>query len=546
MIRKRLGVLVSVVALAATVSPFRAPAQSAGGQRGADLEAEVATAPIEIDGQVLFRVRGVSAMPAEQRAAVIADRIVALAEDPGFRIEVLRSVETELGTKIMGGDQLVMLVIDADARVEGVRRQVLAAANSNRIGAAIEEYRRARTPERLLADALHALAVTAALAVALVVVLWLARWFDTLVKRRLRRRIQSLEAQSFRVLRAERISSALRGVLRALRVVAILVMTVVYLRVVLGLFPWTRGLANQLFDVVAGPLTTMARGAVRAIPNLIVLAILFLIVRFVLRLTRTFFDALKRGAVTIAGFEQEWAEPTYRLARVLVVAFGLVVAYPYIPGSESAAFKGVSVFLGVVFSLGSSSAIANSIAGYSLTYRRAFKLGERVRIGDVTGDVIEMRLQVTHLRSLKHEEVIIPNSLILNSQVVNYSSLAKEEGLILHTTVGIGYETPWRQVEAMLLVAADRTVGLLKEPRPFVLQQSLADFAVNYELNAYCSDAQQMLPLYTALHRNILDVFNEYGVQIMTPAYVSDPAQPKLVPKEQWYATPAAPAGRDT
>ncbi|MGH7335326.1 MAG: mechanosensitive ion channel family protein, partial [Candidatus Rokuibacteriota bacterium] len=176
--------------------------------------------------------------------------------------------------------------------------------------------------------------------------------------------------------------------------------------------------------------------------------------------------------------------------------------------------------------MGSSSAISNVIAGYTMTYRRTFKVGDRVKIGDVIGDVIEMRLQVTHVRSLKNEEVIVPNSLILNSQVVNYTSLARTQGLILHTTVGIGYETPWRQVEAMLLAAAERTPGLLQDPRPFVLQTSLGDFAVNYELNVYCGDPQLMMPLYTAVHRNVLDVFNEYGVQIMTPSYEADPEQP--------------------
>ena len=152
-----------------------------------------------------------------------------------------------------------------------------------------------------------------------------------------------------------------------------------------------------------------------------------------------------------------------------------------------------------------------------------------------------MRLQVTHLRSLKNEEVIIPNSEILNSSVTNYSSFADMDGLILHTTVGIGYETPWRQVEAMLVVAAERTEGVLREPKPFVLQTGLGDFCINYEINAYCDDPQQMPALYAALHRNILDVFNEYGVQIMTPAYERDPEHPKLVPPEHWYAAPAAP-----
>jgi small-conductance mechanosensitive channel len=176
-----------------------------------------------------------------------------------------------------------------------------------------------------------------------------------------------------------------------------------------------------------------------------------------------------------------------------------------------------------------------------LTYRRAFKLGDRIRIGDRVGDVSATRLQVTHLRTPKNEEVVVPNATILNSEVVNYSTIARTEGLILHTTVGIGYDTPWRQVEAMLLLAARRTEGVLAEPPPFVHQLSLGEFAVTYELNAYCRSAQQMLALYTALHRNVLDVFNEHGVVIMTPAYEGDPEQPKLVPKERWFAPPASP-----
>jgi small-conductance mechanosensitive channel len=195
--------------------------------------------------------------------------------------------------------------------------------------------------------------------------------------------------------------------------------------------------------------------------------------------------------------------------------------------------------MGIIFSLGSSSLIGNFIAGYSMTYRRAFRVGDRVKIGDKIGDVERMRLLVTHLRTPKNEEVVVPNSTIITSEVVNYSSLARDRGLILHTTVGIGYETPWRQVEAMLLQAATRTAGLRPEPAPFVMQKELGDFCVTYEINVFCDTPQQMEARYTELHRNILDIFNEYGVQIMTPAYESDPEQPKLVPKEQWYAAPA-------
>jgi small-conductance mechanosensitive channel len=254
------------------------------------------------------------------------------------------------------------------------------------------------------------------------------------------------------------------------------------------------------------------------------------------------FAGIGQGAIVINGFDAEWAIPTFRILRFFIIAFALVVAYPYIPGSESMAFKGVSVFLGVLFSLGSSSFISNVVAGYSMTYRGAFKIGDLIKIDDHFGYVVEQKLLVTRLRSPKNEEIVIPNSLMLNSNIINYSKRASDPGLILHTTVGIGYETPWRQVEAMLKEAADRTEGLLKQPPPYVLQKSLGDFAVNYEINAYCNDVPRLQRIYTNLHQNILDVFNENNVQIMTPAYEGDPEIPKVVPKDQWF-TPLAGKG---
>jgi small-conductance mechanosensitive channel len=252
-----------------------------------------------------------------------------------------------------------------------------------------------------------------------------------------------------------------------------------------------------------------------------------------------FFSAIERHRLTLSGFEAEWAWPTYRIVRLIVFAFTIVIAYPYIPGSDSAAFKGVSLFFGILFSLGSTSVIGNVIAGYTMTYRRAFRVGDRVHIGENMGEVTEMRLLVTHLRTTKNEEVVIPNSVILNNEVINYSTMARQQGLILHTDVSIGYEIPWRQVEAMLLMAAQRTPGLRIDTPPFVLHKSLGDFAVNYELNVYCDQVDRMMQLYTQLHRNIQDVFNEYGVQIMTPAYENDTPEPKIVPKAKWYTAPA-------
>jgi small-conductance mechanosensitive channel len=540
---ERLGLL--VLSVAATVAAVTAGHAADAPPGAAPPEAEIESAPVVLDGRVLFRVAGVSSLSAEQRAVAIRSRIEAIARDRTFPPPALRTVEAGTHVAITAGDRRVMGIVEVDARLEGTNPRVLAHVYRDQIQEAIEAYRRDRSPESLGRAALYAVGATVALAALVLAIIWLARRLDLLITQKMGRRIESMEVQSFRLLQAERIWGTVHFAVRALRALGFVALALGYLHFVLGLFPWTRGTANRLFDLVIGPVMTMGLALVGQIPNLIFLVILFFIVRFTLRVTRVFFDAVAAGSVSLAGFSRDWARPTYQIVRIAIVAFALVVAYPYIPGSGSAAFQGISIFLGVLLSLGGSSVIANLISGYTLIYRGAFAPGDRVKIGDVIGDVIEMRSQVTRLRSLKNEEVIVPNSVILNSQIVNYSSFARQRGLILHTTVGIGYETPWRQVEAILLMAADCTPGLLKDPPPFVRQRGLGDFAVQYEINAYCADPQEMMALYTALHRNILDGFNQYGIQIMTPAYEGDPERPKVVPKEQWHAAPAPPEEPD-
>jgi small-conductance mechanosensitive channel len=502
-------------------------------------EEESISAFVVIDGQKLFRVRGISSYPAERRAQLITGRIQAIAADGSVSAESVRMIDAGDQTRIMAADRLVMVVFDADAALEGAPRPVLAEAIMTRIREAINSYRQDRDPQVLIRHTLYALGATALLVLIIFGLRWAFGRIRAVAERRYRARIQDVEFKSFRIIEAERLWAAFLMVLRLLWSLAILVFIFIYVEFVLNLYPWTRALAKNLLNLVLDPLRTMGSAILGSIDNILFLVILVIVVRYLLKLIHLFFVAVEQGRVTVSGFDREWAPPTYRIVRLLVIAFAVVVAYPYIPGSDSAAFKGVSIFLGVVFSLGSTSIIANMIAGYTMTYRRAFRIGDRVKIGEIVGDVTEIRISVTHVRSPKNEEIVVPNSMILNNEVVNYSALARERGLILHTTVGIGYETPWRQVEAMLLEAARRTQGLLRKPPPFVLQKSLGDFAVNYEINAYCDQPLQMMQLYSALHRNILDLFNEYGVQIMTPAYVGDPAGPKIVPKDKWFESPA-------
>jgi len=502
-------------------------------------EAEIATAPVQLDGATLFLVRGVSSFPAEERARRIEQRLVAVAADRTIPIDSLHLVEGEGLVQIVAGDRPIVALAPADAHLEQVGPLTLANADLARIREAIAKYRNARSPAALKRGVVNALVATVVFGAAIVAFLWGWRRVDRVLTRRLKPYIHSIEVQSFTLMNRDRIARLLRSSFGVMRIVLAVAGALLYLGLVLAQFPATRQLSRNAGWMLFRPVQIIGRGIIDLVPNVIFLAVLFVVFRFGLRLIRMFFDAVNRGSVTLRGFDSDWARPTYKIVRAAVIALGAIVAYPYIPGSNSDAFKGVSLFIGVVLSLGSTSAISNIIAGYMMTYRRAFRIGDRVKIGDATGDVTEMRLQVTHLRSFKNEEIIIPNSQILTKDVVNYSSMARTEGLILHTEVGIGYETPWRQVEAMLLIAADRTPGLLIDPRPFVRLKKLGDFAITYELNVYCRIAQAMGELYTELHRNILDVFNEYGVQIMTPAYEGDPKSPKVVERQHWYEPPA-------
>jgi small-conductance mechanosensitive channel len=524
-------------------TPLDARAQEASPQSFQNQQAAVQspTAPVVIDGITLFSVRGVSAYPAEKRANDIVTKIIAVAANRSLSKDSLRLSEVSNATTILAGDRPIMTVVDADAALEGVRRQVLAQALLARIREAIDTYRHDRAPARLTRLALYALAAIAGFLIATIYGRRLLRRIRETIERRYKDKIRGVGIQSFEIVRTEQLWRILNGLWNLFWGTALLTAAYLCLVNVLSLFPWTRGLSNDLLYFLFNPLETMGTQLLRVIPDLVFLVILGLATRYVLILIRLFFAAIESEKVRLREFDPAWGKPTYRLVRVAVIAFALVVAYPYIPGSGSEAFKGISLFVGVLVSLGSTSLIGNVIAGYTMTYRRTFKKGDRVKIGDHVADVEQIRVMATYLRTPKNELIVVPNSKIISEEVINYSTLAQREGLILHTTVGIGYESPWRQVEAMLLEAASRTKGLLREPKPFVLQKALGDFSVTYELNGYCHQPHSMGRVYSELHQNILDLFNEYGVQIMTPSYETDPTQAKVVPKEQWYAAPARP-----
>ena len=489
------------------------------------------TAPVIVDGEILFTVRGVTSFPAAERASRIRKRILSVARDKTIDPESIQPVSVGEHYEVRAGSDVTMIdIYSADSDLETIPLDLLAKTISARIKISVVEYRDDRSPNALKVSAISFVILTATF----IVLIWGVRKFRTWITRVLKARVASdikqLEQKSRRLIHRAQVWDGIQILLHWLYVIVLIALGYFYVNSVLGTFPWTRGFARILLNMVMAPVQSMLESLVATIPNLIFLLIIFIVFRFVLRALKLFFNAVGTGRIKLANFEKEWATTTYRLTRIAIIAFGLIVAYPYIPGSDSAAFKGVSLFIGLIFSLGSTSFISNMMAGLTMTYRGAYREGDWVRIGDEEGQVEAMRMMIMRLRTRKNESITIPNSVILNANVTNYSAQEKSEGLIVHTEVGIGYDVSWQQVEQFLLEAASRTRDLKPSPKPFVLEKALGDYSVTYELNAFCKVPEKLPAVYAELHRNILDVFHENNVQIMSPAYVADPEQPKIAP----------------
>jgi small-conductance mechanosensitive channel len=332
-------------------------------------------------------------------------------------------------------------------------------------------------------------------------------------------RIKSIKIQRLELLTEDRLTDGLILIMRYVRILVLILLGLVFISIVFSFFPPTRDIIQGLLTNIWGAVVNGWQGFVDYLPSLLNLILIFFITRYVLRFVHFIADEVGKGNITLGNFYPEWAEPTYQLIRILLVALALVIAFPFLPGSDSPAFQGISIFLGFLFSLGSTSVVANVIAGIVLTYTRAFKVGDRVKIADTIGDIRERTLFVTRIRTIKNVDITIPNGMVLSSHIINYSSSANKTGLILHTTITIGYDVPWPRVHEMLIDAALSTEYIQKSPQPFVFQTSLDDYYVSYEINAYTDAPNQMAYIYSELHKNIQDKFNQAGIEILSPMY---------------------------
>jgi small-conductance mechanosensitive channel len=481
--------------------------------------------PVILGDETLFNIQArIGSFSPEFRAQVVTDRIETLANSPEISLDTLKIIDNK-ATKIVDiktSDQTLITIADIDAVAAGKTRQELADKYLLTIKKSVTEFRAAHSFDNILRGVIYALIATLILILSLVVASRLSPVIYRSLQQKRGNQIQALTLLGSEILSADRLVELIWEIVKVFRLALLLGLFYLYVNLCLSFFPWTKGLSRTLFGYVLTAFQTLGVGIIAYLPKLFVLAFIWLITSYVLKIFRFLFAEIEQGNIVFQGFYPEWANSTSKLLQFLIFALAATVAFPYLPGSGSPAFQGISLFLGLLVSLGSSTAVANLVSGTILTYTRAFQVGDRVKIGETIGDIVDKTLFVTRIRTVKNVVITIPNSAVLGSHVINYSTAknhAELSPLIIHTTVTLGYDLPWQKIHNTLIKAALATPEILTEPAPFVWQTSLDDFYVSYQLNAYTNNANIMGKIYSNLHENIQDKCNEADIEILSPHY---------------------------
>jgi small-conductance mechanosensitive channel len=473
----------------------------------------------------LFLVYNKSAtFSAAERAENIENKIKKIYADPFFNPDSLQVTPSENGSEISYyNDIVVMVVTKTDAMLLGKDEHQLALEYRGKIASSILDEQKANSLTNWLIRIGYVLLIVAGLWMLIFLINKIFRWANLRLTSNRDKFLSGLTLNKISFFTPEHFEKFILRASNLLRIAVIILTVYLSLPLLFYIFPETKTWTATLLGWILSPARIAVKGVIGFLPNLFSILVIVFIFKYAIRGIKYFVDQIEEGGIQINGFHADWAYPTFRILKFLLFAFMLVLIFPYLPGSSSPAFQGVSVFIGILFSLGSSSAIANMVAGMVITYMRPFKIGDRVKIGDITGDVVEKTTLVTRIRTIKNEDVTVPNSTVLLSSTTNYSTNTKapDNGLIVHTAVSIGYDVPWREVHQALIASALRTDMILKKPVPFVLQTSLDDFYVTYQINAFTRHANDQVLIYSLLHQNIQDCFNEAGIEILSPHYRS-------------------------
>lgn len=478
--------------------------------------------PVVVEGDTLyylFAKRG--GHTPQQRAEMNAAAITELGKRFNLQPDSVYTESSDIVTDLMYGNKVLASFIDQDGLWEGCSRDQLAAAKRKVIVDKLKVMKDEHSLWQLGKRILYFILVIIGQYLLFKLTTWLFNKLKVRIQRLKDTKLKPISIQEYELLDTQKQVNLLVFLANLLRYAVMLLQLILTVPLLFSIFPQTKDLAYKLFSYIWDPIKSIFLGIVEYVPNLFTIFVIWLAVKYLVRLVHYLASEIQSERLKIGGFYADWAMPTFHIVRFLLYAFMIAMIYPYLPGSKSGVFQGISVFVGLIVSLGSSTVIGNIIAGLVITYMRPFKLGDRIKLNDTTGNVIEKTPLVTRIRTPKNEVVTIPNSFIMSSHTVNFSQSARDYGLIIHSEVSVGYDIPWRKTHQLLVEAALNTPGVVDDPRPFVLETSLQDYYPVYQVNAYIKDANQLAQVYSDLHQNIQDRFNEEGIEIMSPHYIA-------------------------
>lgn len=534
-----LGVWVAVVLLLLAGPPWGLAQSGAqepanpipfASREGAAVEPHSATAidgfPIVLDGSTIEAIHhGVAGFSAQERAQAINRRLQRFAQDEALPVDALTiQHNADDNSFYLGvGQDVLLTVTQRDAQARRLDPKTLAEQSLQTIQRAVTRYRQDRKPAQLFRNTVYAVIASLAYLVFGFVVLKGSGQLFPLLRRWISLRVPGIKVNNVELITPSAISAFWLQVLGFVRLVLLLIAFFYCAAFILRLYPWSRAIGESSLGYFYGAVELVLASVANYLPNLFIVSIIAFLAYYTLRVLKPFFLAIDRGSLVIPGFYADWGRPTYNLLMVLVIALATVLAFPYLPGFHSPAFQGISVFLGLLLSLGSTSVVTNVVGGVILTYTRAFRLGDHIRVGDVIGDIIEKNFLAIRICTPANQVITIPNAALLNNNVTNYNLSTRElsRSLILQTTITLGYDVPWRQAHSTLVEAALATTHILADPPPFVLQTTLGNDTISYQLNAYTSQPNLMVFIYSELHQQMQDKFNQQGIEILSPSYLS-------------------------
>ena len=475
-------------------------------------------APVVVDGDtllVLYAQKG--GMTPEARAALVVENVEEVGQKLTFNPDSLYIVDGDIVTDIMAGDKVIMSITDIDGLWQNSTRQKLAESYIVVIQEKINELHEDYGLKTLLTRIFWAVLLIILQLLLIRLTRWLFRRYKFRFTRNVIQWLKPLLFKDYEVLNTHRQGVIAITVYDSLRILLVLLQLMISIPLLFIIFPETKTFTLKIIGYILDPIRDILTSVVAYIPNLFKIAIICLCFRYLVRFFRYLASEMESGRLRISGFYSDWAMPTFYILRVLLYSLMLVMIWPLLPNSNSEIFQGVSVFIGIIVSLGSTTIIGNMVAGMVMTYMRPFHIGDYIKVGDTVGEVIEKTVLVTRIRTRKNEVVTIQNSSLMGSQTSNFTVAAETYGLIVHTKVTIGYDVPWQLIQSIMEKAAADTPGIKKHPKPFMMTTSLDDFYVEYEINAFTSDAKNMPRIYSELHQNLLHRFFEAGVEIMSP-----------------------------